>query len=307
VPLRDATEAAEAIAAGEYSRRLAVRRHDEVGRLTQAFNTMAARVEDGRSDLEGRVAARTADLREALRRLRDAQDELVRGEKLAILGQLAGSVGHELRNPLGVMSNAIYYLEMVLEDPTPEVREYVGIVRRQISLCEKIISDLLDFTRQRQAQCREVDVKQVVAEQVGRLGPLPVKCEQQVDGNLPKLWADPVQVGQIVFNLLTNAVQALEGRPDGRITVTARPVGAELHVEVADNGNGVADELRAKIFEPLFTTRARGIGLGLAVSRRLARSCGGDLLLGPPPNRGGARFVLVLPTVRTVQTVGQAS
>jgi len=300
LPLREATEAAEAIAAGHYGHRLPVRRKDEVGRLVEAFNVMAARVEEARADLEARVAARTSEVSEALRRLQDAQDELVRSEKLATLGQLAGSVGHELRNPLGVMSNAIYYLELVDADAAPEVREYLGILRRQVSLAEKIVADLLDFTRQGQPQRRSIELRQLVDEQIARLGGLPIEVVVDVAADLPRIWADQVQVGQVVFNLLTNAMQALEGRPGGRIAIIAKATEGSVRLEVADNGKGIPEELHEKVFEPLFTTRARGIGLGLAVSRRLARNNGGDLALDPPAG-GGARFVLALPVAQPVE------
>jgi signal transduction histidine kinase len=293
-PLREATEAAEAIAAGDYDRRLLLRRHDEVGRLTQAFNTMAAEVEDARNQQEALVARRTSDLSLALRQLRDAQDDLVRQEKLALMGQLAGSVGHELRNPLGVMTNAIYYLDMVLEQSSPEVRDYLGILRRQVSLSEKIITDLLDFTRHRPPNAGPVDLARVVAEQLERLGPLRVQLDDRIPKGLPTAWADGVQVGQIVFNLLTNAAQAMENQPDGKLSVRAHARDGRIRLEVADTGPGVSADKRERIFEPLFTTRARGIGLGLSVSRRLAEGNGGSLTLAEA--RGsGATFVLELP------------
>jgi signal transduction histidine kinase len=294
-PLREATEAAEAIAAGDYGKRLQLRRHDEVGRLTQAFNTMAAEVEDARNQQEALVARRTSDLSLALRQLRDAQDDLVRQEKLALMGQLAGSVGHELRNPLGVMTNAIYYLDMVLEQSSPEVRDYLGILRRQVSLSEKIITDLLDFTRHRPPNAGPIDLAQVVREQLERLGPLRVLLDNGIPADLPRAWADGVQVGQIVFNLLTNAAQAMENQPDGKLSLRAHARDGRIRLEVADTGPGVRADMRERIFEPLFTTRARGIGLGLSVSRRLAEGNGGSLTLAEA--RGsGAMFVLELPT-----------
>ena len=89
---------------------------------------------------------RTAGLEQTLTTLRDTQEQLVRREKLAMLGQLASGVGHELRNPLGVMTNAVYYLEMIQPDAPPDVQEYLGILRAQIGLAEKIVGDLLDFS-----------------------------------------------------------------------------------------------------------------------------------------------------------------
>ena len=301
-PVAQLTAAVEDVAAGHYGRRVRLDRNDEFGWLATAFDTMAAKVEDAHHQLEVRVDQRTADLRSALERLHATQDELVRSERLALLGQLAGSVGHELRNPLGVMSNAVFYLEMILEDSGPEVREYLGILRRQISLSEKITSDLLDFTRHRPPQVGEVPLRELVAQQIERLGPLPTRFVVDVPDTLPPAFIDRVQIAQVLFNLLTNAVQAVGSRADGCIELRATfDGGHEVRLEVSDNGSGVPDELRERIFEPLFTTRARGIGLGLAVSRQMAQNNGGDLQLAPARDGAGATFTLLLRAVPAME------
>jgi signal transduction histidine kinase len=299
-PLREATRAAESIAAGRYDDRLVVRGPDEIGRLTQAFNAMAEQVERAHAELEERVAARTADLQRALAQLQEAQDDLVRQEKLALLGQLAGSVGHELRNPLAVMSHSVAWLDAVLADVPPEVRERLGVLRRQISLSEKITTDLLDFTRRRQRQTGAVALDQVVEQQLARLGSVTFRIERDFTAGEPAR-ADAVHVGQIVFNLLTNASQAIAAVPEGRIVLRTRQHGERVRLEVEDDGPGVPDGSRAKIFEPLFTTRPHGIGLGLAVSRRLAEDNGGELRHEVPETGRGARFVLELPAMSVVR------
>jgi signal transduction histidine kinase len=195
------------------------------------------------------------------------------------------------------MTNALYYLEMVLEDAPAEVGEYLGILRHEIGLSEKIVGDLLDFARVKPPQRQDVDLAALVDEQLHRLGPQPaVRVERQLEAGLPPAHADAVQVGQIVFNLLVNATQAM-GSAGGDLTVTGRTDGdGRVELAVHDAGPGVPEALRGFIFEPLFTTKARGIGLGLAVSRRLAETNGGELLLaetGP-----GATFVLRLPASR---------
>ncbi|MBL8842656.1 MAG: HAMP domain-containing protein [Planctomycetes bacterium] len=295
-PLVAATAAAEAIAAGRLDQRLALRTPTELRRLAESFNTMTERVDQSRQELEARVEARTADLKSALGQLREAQESLLRKERLATLGQLAGGVGHELRNPLGVMTNAIYYLELILEQAPTEVIEYLGILRHQIGLSEKIISDLLDFARARPPQALPVRLDALVDQQIARLGPFSGTIERAIPADLAPAFADPVQIGQVVFNLLTNATQAM-GEPGGTLRVAGReePDG-RVRIEVTDSGAGVPAELAERIFEPLFTTRARGIGLGLAVSRRLAEQNGGELRLEAPRAGAGATFTLLLPT-----------
>ena len=294
--LADLTTTAEYIAGGDLTRRpKPFHRRDEIGRLARSFGTMADRVRDSRDQLERRIEARTADLQHAMVQLRDAQDELVRKEKLATIGQLASSVGHELRNPLGVMSNAVYILDKTIESPTPKVKEYLRLVSAQIKLSERIVADLLDSVRNQSPQRREVDVRALLTEQIDRVHiPSNVKVELAVEDGLPSVHADPDQVGQILVNLFTNAAQAMNNQP-GVLSVHARNGDGRIHIDVRDTGPGVPHELKEKIFEPLYTTKARGIGLGLSVSRSLALANRGSLVVVNHPD-GGAVFKLDLPT-----------
>jgi signal transduction histidine kinase len=292
-PLAQLTDAADAIAGGDYTRRADIKRSDELGRLGNAFSTMAAEVQQSREGLERKVDERTRDLNETLRQLHEAQESLVRREKLAMLGQLASGVGHELRNPLGVMTNAVYYLKMVLGEAPESVKEYLGILQQQITLSEKIVGDLLDFARLKPPQRKPASLAEVTQTQVSRLGDTDgTRIEWEFPPNLPAVFVDHVQIGQIVLNLLTNALQAIEG--SGEITIRARADGDQVQYDVADTGPGIPRENLEKIFEPLFTTKARGIGLGLAVSRTLARANSGDLNVASTLGKG-ATFRLTLP------------
>jgi signal transduction histidine kinase len=298
-PLYELTGAAEAIAAGDLSRRVKAERSDEVGRLAEAFNAMADQVQAGYSRLDSGIRERTAELEQALGALHETQEQLVRREKLAMLGQLASGVGHELRNPLGVMTNAVYYLDMVQTDAPPDVQEYHGILRAQIGLAEKIVSDLLDFSRAQPPRRDVVAIADIVTAQRARLTVPPgVSVHVDVPDTMPAVSVDAVQIGQILFNLLVNAVQVLEGR-GGTVTIGATTSDTHVAVHVQDDGPGVPADLRTKIFEPLFTTKARGIGLGLAVSKSLAESNGGALTLDD--GAAGARFTLTLPRASLVE------
>ena len=190
-PLSDLTAAAEAIAGGDLARRVRADRSDEVGRLADAFNAMADQVQAGYSRLDTGIKERTAELETAMTQLHETQEQLVRREKLAMLGQLASGVGHELRNPLGVMTNAVYYLEMIQPDAPPDVREYLGILRAQIGLAEKIVGDLLDFSRIRPPRRDVVAVADVVAAQQARLNvPAGVSLQVDVPEGLPRVSVD---------------------------------------------------------------------------------------------------------------------
>jgi signal transduction histidine kinase len=289
-PLAEMTAAARSMAKGDYTRRVPDGRDDELGQLARSFNSMAQQVSDATQGLEESVNERTHELQEA-------QSALVRREKLAILGQLSGSVGHELRNPLGVMTNAVYYLEAVLTDAPPMVQEYLGILKAQIGLSEKIIGDLLDYARIKPPQLEHVSLSALVNEQLERINvPSTTTVVTRIPADLPRAHIDRVQIGQVVLNLLTNAVQALPDRC-GSITVKAdrEAGGSAVRLEVIDTGSGISDENLDQIFEPLFTTKARGIGLGLAVSRSLVHANRGSINVRSAVGKGTA-FVVRLPT-----------
>lgn len=265
---------------------------------------LAALVAEGQSAqllMEERVQERTHELREALRRLQDAQDALVRHERLALLGELASGVSHEIRNPLGVMSNAVYYLDQVLRDAPGKVREYLDLLRGQITLSERIVSNLLDLAKVRPSRCEPVDLREVVRNQLQRLGGLDgFDLRLEVPADLPRVLADEVQVGQIVLNLLTNAVQAM-GQGGTLVVRAGCDTSRQARLEVADSGPGIPPDQHEKIFEPLFSTKARGMGLGLPVSRALARANAGEVTVTSRAGEG-ATFTLILPIAQHTGT-----
>jgi signal transduction histidine kinase len=295
-PLQDMALAAKDISGGDYSRRVVVRREDELGVLAETFNDMTHEIQDANRQMEGRVAARTNELETALGELREAQETLVRKEKLAMLGLLAGGVGHELRNPLGVMTNAVYYLDAVLTDAPAEVKEYLGILRTQVTLSEKIVGDLLDFARIKPPELETISVKQLVDEQLERAGTLEhVRVEHDFPTDLPQVRVDRVQIGQVVLNLIMNALQAMNGN-GAKLTFRGRRAASGfVRLEVIDTGTGMTPDQMEKLFEPLFTTKARGIGLGLAVSRGLVQANGG-VILAESRQGAGTTVSVSLPT-----------
>lgn len=308
-PLGALTVAADRVAAGDVNQKVEIRTGDELEVLGNAFTHMAAEVRASREQLEARVEDRTRELNATLVQLQETQDALVRRERLAMLGQLSSGIGHELRNPLGVMTNAVYYLKTVLAQSPATVHEYLDIVSQQIALSEKIVGDLLDFARQKQPQRKRIPLRHAVESQVERLGKTDgLTVALDIPDDIPDVVVDPVQFGQVMLNLLTNASQAMDGMGGtSRIAIVARAEGDRVHLDVRDSGPGVLATNVEKIFEPLFTTKARGIGLGLSVSRMLARANGGELtLLESVGNAGGgATFRLTLSTTDTTPALPQ--
>ena len=232
------------------------------------------------------VEERTAELTEA-------HEQLVRKEKLAVLGQLAGSVSHDLRNPLAVITNAVFYLKATGADADAKTRDYFGIIADEVKHAEAIISDLLDYGRVQTVECRPTVLSEFVDEAISRAQlPDEVNVTTDIPDDFPRVQIDPRQVGQILYNILTNAVQAMpEG---GDLTLTARAVDGGVALAVADTGCGITPDRLETIFEPLYTTRPRGVGLGLAHSRQLAEANGGTLTVVSELERGST-FTLTLP------------
>ena len=230
---------------------------------------------------------------ERTKELETAQEQLVRQEKLPVLGQLAGSVGHELRNPLGVISNAIYYLQMVLSEADETVKEYLNIIASRVRESEKIVADLLSLSRTRPVEQQTVPVTDLITEVLARYPPSDdIKVVTRVDPELPPLFVDPQQIRQVLTNLITNAYQAM---PDsGEVKITAHLEQNTVHLLIADTGEGMSPETINKVFEPLFTTKPRGIGLGLAISKNLIEVNGGSIQVKSTEGLGST-FILTLP------------
>src|SRR6266508_1187888 len=225
-------------------------------------------------DITDRKRAQEA-LEQKTRALEAAQEELVRRERLATMGQLAGSVSHELRNPLGVIKNSVYYLKMVMPEDE-RVRKHLGILEREVATATRIITGMLDFARITPAKRVRTDLNGLVRDELDRL-PIPdsIQVEQDLAENLRAVMVDPDQILLILSNLMSNAIQAM---PEGGVlTVRTRPLEGTLEVTVADTGSGIAPDHLQRIFEPLFTTKSKGIGLGLSLAKRLAEANGGTI------------------------------
>jgi PAS domain S-box-containing protein len=239
------------------------------------------------TNLEQRVKERTRDLR-------DAQEKLVRQEKLAVLGQLAGGVGHELRNPLSVINTAVYYLKLVQPDASEKVKQHLVMIEQEVATAGKIISDLLDFARIKSVDREVASVPELVQGTLVRFPPAPtIETVLKFPPGLPKIFADPRQVEQVLGNLTINACQAMQA--GGALTISARLSKGMVAIAVKDTGTGITPENMKRLFEPLFTTKTKGIGLGLAVSQKLAETNGGRIDVESEPGQGST-FTLWLPS-----------
>jgi two-component system, NtrC family, sensor histidine kinase HydH len=213
-----------------------------------------------------------------------------RTERLATFGQLIGSIGHELRNPLGVIESSLYILDQRIGDDE-RAKKHVGRIGEQLRLANGIISALLDMIRDRPLQREKILLDNTLASVLGTLALPPNVVVDGID-TLPPIDADALQIRQVLMNLVENAVHA--AGPTGTIRILGRVEGGNVEIAVEDSGPGVDADTRRRLFEPLITTKSKGIGLGLALVRRIVTRHGGDVAYEPRPG-AGARFVVRLP------------
>lgn len=217
-----------------------------------------------------------------------------RSDRLAAIGQVAGGVAHELRNPLNVVKTSVYYL-LNTRAPSPDkVQQHLQRIERQIGLADRVITALSDFARLPVPELHPVSVPACVTE-VLELHPLPdeITVTLNYPEMLPSVLGDARQL-QIVFsNLIRNARDAMLPQ-GGSLTITAQPVDSDVEVNFADTGTGIPRENLERILEPLYSTKARGIGLGLAITKSIIDKHGGRLQVTSEPG-SGSRFTVRLP------------
>jgi signal transduction histidine kinase len=227
--------------------------------------------------------------------LRRMEDELVHQEKLALLGQVADTVGHELRNPLGVINNAVYFLQAVLTDADETTREYLGIIKDEVADAERIVSDLLDAVRTKPPRPERVEVGGLIGKALDKCSvPPSVTVRQDIPPVLPAIRVDPSQMHQVLWNLITNGVEAMSEGGTLDIRAVEDPAAKTVTVSIQDSGSGISPEHQARLFQPMFTTKARRVGLGLVVVKNLTQANGGSVGVESEPGRGST-FTVSLP------------
>lgn len=245
-----------------------------------------------RHDLEDRTRA----LQHALDELGQSQAALVRAERMAVLGQLAASVGHELRNPLAAIRNGNAYIAKRLRRDAADDKmlAFTTLIERELDACTRIIGDLLDFARERALILAPTPLHALVAEAIALVPPSKSQLCNEVTAELPLAVIDRQQFRQVLLNLIQNAVDAMEPRGGGTITASADCTGAAWSLRIEDDGPGMPPDVAARVFEPLFTTKVKGTGLGLAIVSGIVSRHGGTIQIDSVVGRG-TRFVIQWP------------
>jgi signal transduction histidine kinase len=241
----------------------------------------------------------TPDAEESVRLLREQQEELLKKERLIVLGQLAGSLAHQLRNPLCAISNAVAFLRRELAGlTTASMEDALRIAGEEVWVANRIIEDLLDYARIRPPAPRNLSVQELVESALGREAiPPGVSVEQRLGDE--RVHVDLSQICDALGKLIRNAFEAMDGA--GTLTVAARRDEDFVELTITDTGVGISRKEAALLFEPLVTSKPLGMGLGLTTARALVVNQGGTL--EAEGERGkGARFKLRLPPALGLQS-----
>jgi PAS domain S-box-containing protein len=244
-------------------------------------------------DVSGRAVAVLKTARDVTE-VRAIEDKLLQSQKLESLGKLAGGVAHEINTPLGII---LGYAQLLQDDvPQGQVRDDLGIIERQAKVCRKIVADLLGFSRQHESSMRQMDLNESVREVASLVrhtfGLERVDIALDLAEGLPGVVGDREKLGQVWMNLLNNARDAMPG--GGTIRVSSRLRQGFIELCVADSGQGISPEHLSKIFDPFFSTKSTGTGLGLSVSFGIVENHGGRIEAESPapaevrPRRYGA-------------------
>lgn len=251
------------------------------------------------ADLENRVEKRTDELRQA-------QAELVKKERLAALGQLAASVSHELRNPLGAMSTSVAVLRAKLDGTDSAVDRSIDRIRRSVDRCDRIIGEMLDYAKDRELAAAPTNIdgwlREVLAEHEF---PDDIELELQLNMEGARVEIDSELLRRAIINLCDNACDAMRASPPSEHThvntlrIETHRKGDCVEIVVADNGPGMPEEVLANSFEPLYSTKSFGVGLGLPIVKQILEQHNGDVTVESRPDEG-ARMTLTLPLNRAV-------
>ena len=238
---------------------------------------------------------RTAQhLAAANRQLEANLEQLKRADRLSAVGQLSAGLAHEIRNPIAGIEGAIDILERNAED-VEKREEFLGIVKKECRRVNGLLSDLLDFGRPREPQLQTVSVSEIIDSVVTLANPVAERQGVRLVTSVSSenaVHVDPVQMQQVLLNLTLNAVQAMPG--GGSVTLSSWTEESTVNVDVRDEGVGIPPEDFDKVFDPFYTTKERGIGLGLSVAHQLVKTHGGTIKLFRNP-AAGMTFRIVLP------------
>jgi len=308
-PVAQLVSATRAVAAGDYTTEIRVATTGELGALEQSFNEMIAALSGARAERQALLETLEQQVEERTAALREAQAQLVQSEKLSSLGRLAASIAHEINNPLaGILTYAKLLIRMLeseqVDEPTRATSvKHLKLVQRETERCTAIVRNLLDFARQRPLSLKDTDVVAVLEEAVSLVGhqaALKGLTLAKTVSPVPLIKADAGQLRQAVVNVVLNGFEAMPS--GGSLSLRCAPSanGKQIEITCEDTGVGIPPDRLAKIFDPFFSTKEMGTGLGLSVVYGIIERHGGTIDIRSEVGKG-TTVVIRLPVARKAE------
>jgi len=294
-PVNDLIDITEAIKKSDFSKRCRIHNDDEIGKLAEEFNNMITELERSKKEIENFNVQLQDKVVEVSDELKEKQSQLLESEKMASLGALSSGIAHEINNPLGVILGHTQMLlrefkeKGELENPK-EAEGLLESIEQYTKRCSHIVKSLLQFTRKRELQFIETDVEAAIDNSVlfvsGKLSSKEINVVKKLSKKIPRALADSIQLEQVFINILLNAEQSME--KSGKIEITAKPDGDMVIITFEDNGPGISEEHLSKIFDPFFSTKepGQGVGLGLSVSYGIIKAHNGKIEIKSEDQKG---------------------
>ena len=266
--------------------------------LAKMKNELELKVSERTTDLEMKVQElnksqkallyMVEDLNRTSRKLKDTQEELVRKERLAILGEFSGNISHELRNPLGVIDSSIYFLKMKMQDKDDKTYQHLERISNSVKTSISIIENLLDLTRMNKPVLTRYNCIVLISECLNSCTiPPGITVVKDFPDEPITILAESIQFQMVVNNLIKNAIAAMN--EDGSLTIKIhKPRQEQVEISFTDSGNGIDDTSLEKVFQPLFSTKAKGIGLGLSITKMIVENHGGKIFVESSPGKGSS-------------------
>jgi PAS domain S-box-containing protein len=227
------------------------------------------------------------------RELKEVHERLLRAERFAAIGELSGMIGHDLRNPLTAIKNAVYYLKRKQAcSANSKEKEMMDIVDKSVEHANKIVSSLLEYSAEIRLEIEQSSPKELI-DYVLLMAQVPERVRVVDRTNYePVIWIDVNKMERVFLNLMKNAFDAMPAK--GTLEVSSKRVGENVEIVFKDDGMGMSEQTLSKIFNPLFTTKAKGMGFGLAICKRIVEAHHGEINVKSTLGRGTA-FTITLP------------
>lgn len=300
-PIKELALGTKKIAEGNLSYRVPLTSSDELSDLAESFNSMAQDLKSYVDELNNEkqdllklkimLEQRGKELEETLDKVQNIQQELLRSEKFATIGRLAASVAHELRNPLASLKNISYYLSKIGSFEDVKAKKMLDMLSSDVSRANKIITDLLDYSRAKKLNKLEMWIDEFIDKAISNVV-LADNIEVVKKLERFKAIVDPDKMTQVLINLISNAKDAMPN--GGLIKIFCAKKESSFEIKISDDGIGMSKETVSHIFDPLYTTKLKGIGLGLSIVKEIVDAHFGDMTVESVEGKGTI-FTITLP------------